>query len=218
MRQNRFGGRYCPAIVKKSGTQAETPQRCGSPFRAVGAALDNPVIESRPHVVQQQIRVQRNVAPPGWKRWRVTGNTPGGREQLQALLVWFRSLQRGWLGQWCRQGRKIRGHGANNRSVVVKSGTGLAAAIIGCNCDVLRGKRTRYSDLVAKCVRYKLLKTCDIALPAKPPDAFPPLTIPYNVRPPLRAGPGALPSPNAGDFSERQWSPYSAGAQSALVA
>src|SRR5207249_3530035 len=50
-----------------------------------------------------------------------------------------------------------------------------------------RRSRTRYSDLVAKCVRYKLLKTCDIALPAKPPDAFPPLTIPYNVRPPLRA-------------------------------
>lgn len=65
MRQNGFGKRRGPAIVQKPGAQAKTPQRRSSPFGAGGIALNDPVIERGSHVVQQQIRIQRNLATPG---------------------------------------------------------------------------------------------------------------------------------------------------------
>jgi NAD(P)-dependent dehydrogenase (short-subunit alcohol dehydrogenase family) len=91
------------------------------------------------------------------------------------------------LGQWCGQSRQIRRHGADNRPVIVKSGLGRAAAAVGRICDVLRGKRTGYSDLVAKCVRDKLFEICNVALPAEPSNALPARAIPDKVRPPLDA-------------------------------
>src|ERR1700733_10513436 len=114
-------------------------------------------------------------------------STTRGRKQLLAQLVGFRSLYHGELGQWCGQSCEIGGHGANDRSVIVKSPIDQAAAMIGRNCNVLRGKRTRYSHFVSKCIRDKLFKIGDVALPAKPPDAFPASTVLDDVRPPLHA-------------------------------
>jgi hypothetical protein len=61
----------------------------------------------------------------------MTGGT-GGREQLSALLMRFRRRP---LGQWRGQSREIRGDGADDRSVIVKTGIDMAAAIVGRNCD-----------------------------------------------------------------------------------
>ena len=87
MRQNCLGECYRPAIVQEARAQAQAPERRGSPFRSRGAALNNAVIEGGAHVVQQQIRIERNLAAPGRQRRRMAGHATGGREQEAGLVI-----------------------------------------------------------------------------------------------------------------------------------
>src|SRR5258708_32842976 len=51
------------AIVQKEHALPNAPKRCGSECIGARTALDNAISQFRSHVMQQQIRVERSVAP-----------------------------------------------------------------------------------------------------------------------------------------------------------
>ena len=156
-----------PAIVQVARPIGESPQRGGAPLVAAGHALDDPVVERRPHVVQQQIRVEARVIGARVESRRVARRAACLREDGGARRLTADRLGRRKRRDEVRQGGD---HGAIDVGIGRLPGAGTRAA----RRRAPRRQRARQPELVPQRLGDELLERRDVGLPAEPPQLLAP--------------------------------------------
>ena len=117
MREDCLGRRERPAIVQEPASLRYTPEGRSAPFTAFCRPLLHPIVQPRPHVVQQEVRVRLEPAPG---QWCVTVGAADGLEQIGAGRIDARGRRRGRVDGVKKLGCGLQWEGVHLRTPGVR--------------------------------------------------------------------------------------------------